>query len=563
MTGMRQKLIRGTTVLAAIAMMMSGCSSHDGNSDADTAPHNGDGHSDSQSTEAGEPVKGGELIYASGDAEPSCLDPHVGGNYPQALASTQYLETLFTKDVNGEIQPYLAKTSEVSDDGLTRTITVRDGITFTDGTALTAQAIKANIEHLQDPDTKSSTGYLAVLSVDSVEVKDDTTAILHMKVADNALEESLSQLWTAIQSPTALARSMEENCAAPVGTGPFMVTGWDRQQAIHFAANPDYVSPDGSSSGPYLEKITWRFIPEAATRYAALQSGEVHVIDNAQPDTIAAAEKSGQLKHLNAPRPGASNRLELNSAKPPFDDVAVREAFIRAVDVDSGISALFFDTAPRSYSLLSSVEPLGISIPGLFGQNVHKANQLLEEAGWKMGDDGVRVKNGQRLEVTLPVSTNQSVPAEQSLFEQFQAQAKAVGFDMKIELLDLSSWYGALGEHNYNLVSAPYTKVGPAVLRILFHSDSTVPAPSGYFANHAMVKNAEVDRWLVQAQETSDPAERKDLYDKVQRTILHGYYVLPLYDQQNHFLYRDQVKGMGEVTPVGTPTYVNVYLQTR
>lgn len=557
---MHQRIIRGAMVLAAIAMMMSGCASPGGGSDADTPKTEGGSSSQEKASEGAEPVKGGELVYASGDGEPSCLDPHVGGNYPQALASTQYLETLFTKDANGEIHPFLAASSEVSDDGLTRTITVRDGITFTDGTPLTAQAIKANIDHLQDPDTKSSTGYLAVLSVDSVEVKDDTTAILHMKVADNALEESLSQLWTAIQSPQALQRSLEENCAAPVGTGPFTVVGWDRQQAIHFAANRDYVSPDGSSQGPYLDKITWRFIPEAATRYAALQSGEVHVIDNAQPDTISAAESSDAIQHLDAPRPGASNRIELNSSKPPFDDVRVREAFIRAVDVNSGITALFFDTAVRSYSLLSSVEPLGVDAPDLFAQDVDKAHALLDEAGWIMGDDGVRVKDGQRLEVTFPVSTNQSVPAEQSLFEQFQAQARQVGFDVKIELLDLSSWYGALGEHNYNLVSAPYTKVGPAVLRILFHSDSTVPAPSGYFANHAMVKNPEVDQWLVDAQETADPAERKELYEKVQNAILADYYVLPLYDQQNHFLYRDEVKGMGTLTPVATPSYVDVFL---
>ena len=106
----------------------------------------------------------------------------------------------------------------------------------------------------------------------------------------------------------------------------------------------------------YLDGITWRLIPEAATRYAALQSGEVHVIDNAQPDTIQSADNAN-IGHLDSPRPGASNRIELNSSQAPFNDPLVREAFIRAVDVDGGIQAPFFDTAPRSHSLLSSVEP--------------------------------------------------------------------------------------------------------------------------------------------------------------------------------------------------------------
>src|SRR5699024_5285073 len=85
---------------------------------------------------AGEPQAGGTLTYASGDAEPDCLDPHYGGNYPQGLIATQYLETLFTKDDDGQTIPWLAETSEISDDGLTHTISVTDGITFHDGTPL-------------------------------------------------------------------------------------------------------------------------------------------------------------------------------------------------------------------------------------------------------------------------------------------------------------------------------------------------------------------------------------------------------------------------------------------
>lgn len=518
---------------------------------------------DEQQDEAsGEPQTGGTLIYASGDAEPDCLDPHYGGNYPQGLISTQYLETLFTKDDDGQTIPWLAETSEVSEDGLTHTISLTEGITFHDGTPLTSEAIKANVEHLQDPETASSTGFLAVEKVAEVEIVDELTADLHLSAPDNALEESLSMHWTAIQSPDALARDVQENCESPVGTGPFQVDSWDREQQINLVRNEEYVSPvdtDGDELA-YLEGITWRMIPEAATRYAALQSGEAHVIDNAQPDTIQSAEDAN-IGHLDSPRPGASNRVELNSSHAPFDDVLVREAFMRAVDADGGIEALFFDTAPRSHSLLSSVEPLGYSDESLFYQDVDEAHELLDEAGWtERDDDGVRMKDGERLEIVMPVSTNQSVPAEQSLFEQFQAQASEVGFDMQINLLDLSSWYAALGEHNYDLVSAPYTKVGPSVLRILYHSDSIEPAPSGYFANNAQVDIAELDDILMQAEETTDDNERAELYEQAQQIVLEDYYVLPLYDQQNHFLYADTVHGMGDTSAIAAPKYDNVWL---
>lgn len=524
----------------------------------------GCGNNDAAENEAaGEPQSGGTLVYASGDAEPDCLDPHYGGNYPQGLISTQYLETLFTTDENGETIPWLADTSEVSEDGLTHTISVTEGITFHDGTELTSEAIKANIEHLQDPDTASSTGFLAVEKVEEVEIVDDMTAELHLSAPDNALEESLSMHWTAIQSPDALARDVQQNCEAPVGTGPFKVDSWDREQQINLVRNEDYVQPvetDRESDVAYLDGITWRIIPEAATRYAALQSGEVDVIDNAQPDTIQSAEDAN-IGHLDAPRPGASNRVELNSSQAPFDDELVREAFIRSVDVNGGIEALFFDTAPRSYSLLSSVEPLGYSDESLFTQDINEANDLLDEAGWtERDDDNVRMKDGERLEIVMPVSTNQSVPAEQSLFEQFQSQAADVGFDMQINLLDLSSWYAALGEHNYDLVSAPYTKVGPSTLRILYHSDSIEPAPSGYFANNAQVDIPEVDQMLEDAEQTSDEDERADLYEQAQQQILEDYYVLPLYDQQNHFLYSSEVQGMGDTSAIAAPQYYNVWL---
>lgn len=524
----------------------------------------GCGNTDSADDQAtGEPQTGGTLVYASGDAEPDCLDSHYGGNYPQGLISTQYLETLFTTDKNGETIPWLAESSDVSEDGLTHTITLTDGITFHDGTELTSEAIKANIEHLQDPDTASSTGFLAVEKVEEVEIVDELTAELHLSAPDNALEESLSMHWTAIQSPDALARDVQENCEDPVGTGPFQVDSWDREQQINLVRNEDYVQPvesDRDDDLAYLDGITWRIIPEAATRYAALQSGEVHVIDNAQPDTIQSAEDAN-LGHLDSPRPGASNRVELNSSQAPFDDELVREAFIRSVDVNGGIEALFFDTAPRSYSLLSSVEPLGYSDESLFEQDIEQANALLDEAGWtERDDDNVRMKDGERLEIAMPVSTNQSVPAEQSLFEQFQAQAAEVGFDMQINLLDLSSWYADLAEHNYDLVSAPYTKVGPSTLRILYHSDSIEPAPSGYFANNAQVDIPEVDQMLEDAEETSDEDERADLYEQAQQRILEDYYVLPLYDQQNHFLYSADVQNIGDTSAIAAPEYYNVWL---
>jgi peptide/nickel transport system substrate-binding protein len=513
---------------------------------------------------AGEPVSGGTLTYASGDAEPSCLDPHVGGNYPQALIATQYLESLVSLSDDGEVIPWLATEWQEGDDGLSWEFSLREDVTFTDGTPFDAEAVAANIAHVQDPATASSTGYLALAKVKEVVAVDDHTVRLELSAPDSALLESLSQIWVAMESPKALERSQDENCAAPVGTGPFVVDEWERQDSVTLVRNDDYTSPPADAEGtglPYLDSIVWRFIPDSASRYAALQSGEVQVIDNAQPDTIQSAASDEAIEELDAPRPGAANRIELNSSKAPFDDERVREAFVRSVNVDDGIEGLFFGTAERSYSPLSSVEPLGLSLPGLFSVDTDAAASLLDEAGWSERDaDGYRTKDGKRLTLDFPVSTNQSIPAEQSLFEQIQADAKTAGFEVNLHPLDLSSWYGALAENDYDLVSAPYTKVGPDVLRILYHSASIEPAPSGYFANLAQVDDPAVDDLLTRAAATSNPDDRASLYEQAQRIILEGYYLLPLYDQQNHFLSSSTVQGLRAMPTVSTPTFAGAWL---
>ena len=511
---------------------------------------------------AGETAEGGTLVYATGDAEPTCLDPHVGGNYPQALLSTQFLEPLVGRDADGEIRPWLATEWEASADGLTWDFTLREGVSFTDGTPLDAAAVRANVEHLQDPDTQSSTGYLAVQKIAEVEVVDELHARFHLSEPDSALLESMSQQWTAIQSPAGIARGMEENCQAPVGTGPFVVEEWTPQQQVTLVRNDDYRTPgpEARHDGPaYLDRIEWRFIPDAATRHAALTSGEVHVIDNPLPSDITAAEGT-DITHIDAPRPGSTNRIELNAGQAPFDDARVREAFVRAADPGPGIETLFRGTAPRSFSPLASTEPTAVSDETLFATGPEAAERLLDAAGWDERDeDGVRLRDGKRLTVRFPVSTNQSVAAEQSLFEQIQANTAAVGFEVILDPVDLSTWYAALGAHEYEAVSAPYTKVGPDVLRILYHSDGTVPAPSGYFANHAQLRDPELDAILDRASATLDADERADLYADAQRRILASFTVLPLYDQQNHFLVRG-AEGIATLGTVATPTFVDARL---
>ena len=522
-------------ILAALVLPLAACT---------TAPGQADG-------------PGETLVYATGDAEPDCLDPHVGGNYPQALLATQVLESLVSLDKDGNIVPWLATEWTASEDGLSWDFTLDPKAKFSDGTPVDAAAIKTNIGHLQNPDNGSSTGYLAVLQIAEVEVVSPDVARFHLTRPDAALLESLAQPWVAIQSPAGIERGTEANCLAPIGSGPFVVSEWTKQDRIVLDRNPDYATPPTGfevAAADAPKQLIWRFIPDATARFAALQSGEVDIIDNPLPEQITTAESDAQLAHLDAPRPGASNRLELNTAQAPFNDKLVREAFIAAADVNPGIETLFEGTTERSYSALSSVEPLGLQSPDAYKTDPERANELLDEAGWgEKNADGIRMKDGKPLTVRFPVTGAQSTQTEQALFEQIQASAREVGFDVQITLLDLGAWYGALGAHEYELVSAPYTKIGPDVLRFLYHSDATVPAPSGYFANHSMIANPELDKLLDAIGSEQDPEARAAAAKAAQQFIADEQIILPIYDQQNHFLYRADLQNFAALPTVSTP----------
>lgn len=509
------------------------------------------------------------LVYATGQSEPDCLDPHVGGNWPQAELGHQVLESLFARDDSGEIVPWLAESSEVSDDGLTLTVPLKEGIEFSDGTPFDADAVVANMEHVRDPDTASSTGILALAKVDEIVATDDHTVEFRLNTPDSALTASLAQTWLAIMSPAGLERGQDANCEDPIGTGYFKVESWERQNQVTLVRNETHQAnmpgEEIPAEGSRLERLEWRFIPDAATRAAALQAGQVDVIDQVQPDTLSQLSQQDGYETVVAARPGTTARIELNSTRAPFNDPQVREAFAISTDIDAAVESLYFGTLDRAYSPLSSSLPEavdsydGTNFADVLAVDTDRANQLLDEAGYtERNADGIRVKDGQPLTVSFPLSTNQSIPAEISLVEQIAASAAEVGFDVQIEQQDISSWYASSGEWDFDAIIAPYSKSSADVLRIVYHSDGNTPAPSGYHANNTGLADPEIDAKLDEAGSTTDEARRSELYAEVQAYLVENYYVVPLYDQTVQFAYRDAVSGFRLDPSLNLVTFTNV-----
>ncbi|ORI14790.1 ABC transporter substrate-binding protein [Rhodococcus sp. 1168] len=515
---------------------------------------------------SGDPISGGTLTYATGDVEPACLDPIVSGNVPQALVSTQYLESLFYQDENGDIAPWLAESWTWSEDRLSLDVTLRDDVTFTDGAPLNASTIAANVAYIKDPATLSSTALLAVEKVASVEEIDEYTARIHLSEPDNALLEHFSQVWVPIESQKALARGSQENCLSPVGTGPFKVESWQKQQQIVLVRNDNYTTPPPSAAhtGPaYLDKIVWRFLPDDTARFAALQAGEVDVIDVIQPQDMVAAQSDPTLQTLIGSRPGHVVNLALNTRAEPFDDIKIREAFIRSVDVDAALSSIFLGTVPRANSVLSSITKYNQQDPEAFSTDVGRANQLLDEAGWTQRDnDGYRIKDGKRLSVTVIQTSYVLVPV--SMLEQFQAAVKAVGFELKISEEETSSFTARRNSWDYKVLPTYYTKNSPAVLN-LTHDSSNIASIKGvgYHSNSTGLKSEvsdELDTVLRTAATTADESERGALYAKAQDIIYSQYLNLPIFDQQTRLGLRADVVGVRLISPLGMPTFYDAWL---
>jgi peptide/nickel transport system substrate-binding protein len=335
----------GLAVLA-IALLLAGC----GGSNSGGP---------SSSTAAGPPVSGGSIVYGA-DREPTCLDPHNLGDMPQTYVARQYLDSLVSEERDGTVVPWLADSWTVSPDGLTYTFKIKQGVKFHDGTPLDAAAVKANFEHMLDPATPSLTdaGYLKPYYKSSRAV-DPSTFELSLSTPYSALLQVLSQAFFGIQSPKALARGLDANCQSPVGTGPFIVKQWVHGQSVELDRKPNYNSApaEAKHQGPaYLDHISWKFLEDGSVRFAAVAGQGADLIFN-PPLQNAALKSDPNLVLQDFTHTGLPNGIALNTTRFPFDDVAVRQAFIRGSNAEAAVKSAYLGVFNWEPGPVSSTTP--------------------------------------------------------------------------------------------------------------------------------------------------------------------------------------------------------------
>lgn len=482
-----------------------------------------------------QPLRGGTLIYAT-DRDPSCLDPHVGGDMPQLFVARQFLDSLVSMDEQGNIGPWLATSWDVSADGLRYTFHLREDVRFTDGTPFDAAAVKANLDHMANPRTQSSTAGGYIRQYVDTDIPDPHTAVVRLKAPYAAFLEVLAQGFLGIESPRALRRPLEENCQSPVGTGPFRVVDWQRQNQVILERNPTYNSPPPTAwhQGPaYVERVQWKTIKESSVRFASLQAGEVDVIETLPPESHEAARRNPDLKLIIAQRAGNPTNGTFNTKRAPFDDVRVREAFVRSADVQGALMSVYFGEFPRAAGPLSPATRFySPDFEQVGGYDPQKANHLLDQAGWNQRDaQGYRLKNGQRLRAVVLVGSR-TPPSELTLWEQVQATTRQVGFQLVLEQMSDFQASQRQGHWDYDINLCYWNTNTADVLRIIFGSEFIQPAgQGGYHQNSAGYSDATLDGVLQEALATQDPQNRDRLYHQAQAIVAGQFLQLPTYPQ--------------------------------
>ncbi|MBD8474776.1 ABC transporter substrate-binding protein [Pseudomonas sp. CFBP 8770] len=504
--------------LLAVSLLLGGCDNHR-----------------AAAARTDTPVSGGTLIYAT-DREPTCLDPHVAGDMPQVFLAQQVLDSLVSMDAEGHIGPWLAKSWEISPDGLTYTFHLRDDVRFTDGTPFNAAAVKANLDHMANPKTQSSTAGGYIRQYQRTDVLDNSTAQVHLATPYAAFLEVLAQGFLGIESPQALLRSRDVNCESPVGTGPFKVVRWDRQSQVVLERNPHYNSapPTARHQGPaYLERIVWKFIQEPSVRFASLQAGEVDVIEALPPESHEAARRNPDLQLIIAQRPGNPTNGTLNIRRAPFSDIKVREAFVRSADIEGALKSVYFGEFPRAGGPLSNATRFySPDFEHAQDYDPARAAQLLEEAGWTRRDeDGYRLKDGKRLQVRV-ILGNRTPPSEFTLWEQVQATTRQAGIELIMEQMSDVQATKRQADWDYDIRVGYWNTNTADVLRIIFSSAFIQPAGvGGYHQNTAGFSDPQFDDLVQQALATQDASQRQALYRQAQAVASRQYLQLTTYPQ--------------------------------
>lgn len=412
----------------------------------------------------------------------------------------------------------LAESWSVSSDGLVWTFQLRKGVKWHDGQPFTAADVKYTYDAIKDPDY---TGVRATdfKPVDKIEAPDDSTVVIDLKEPFAPL---LSHLTIGIIPKHVFEstpiKSMKENAASmnPIGTGPYKFKTYVKGQYVMLNSNPDYFLGE-----PKIKETVFKIYQDTQVQLAGLEKGDIDYLATIPPDEVDRI-KTGYVNKFDF-KQYPENRLTyigLKQTNPVFKDVRVRQALMYGLNRDQIVT----DVLKGYGTVLNAIlPPFSTYYAGdqlnPYKYDPEKAKQLLEEAGWKAGPDGIRVKDGKRLSFeALTSSGNKQYEAVMNIAQQ---QWKEIGAEAKPEYLEFSvlcTQYLDVAKFQSYLLGFSLG-VDPDFYLYL-HSASAVDANGKLVGfNDVEYKNPELDQLLEAGRRETDPVKRKQIYIEAQKLI--------------------------------------------
>ncbi|MGW3141484.1 ABC transporter substrate-binding protein [Streptomyces sp. NPDC001139] len=473
---------------------------------------------------SGRPASGGTLTFAvSSDA--GCVDPQQVASNETIYSVRQIVDSLTDQDPRtGKIVPWLAKSWDISPDATTFTFHLRSGVSFSDGSKLTAQVVKDNFDAVPKLGALGTLaeGYLS--GVKSTTVVDPLTVRVTFAQPNAQFLQATSTHSLGIESSASVKRTPQQKCSdGVVGSGPFVLKQYVQNQSVTLARRSGYAwgSSLWSKKGEaYLDKLVFKVVPEAGVRAGSLQSGQVDAVSSVGKANEAAL-KGGQVALQRRANPGIVFGLGLNNARPALKDARVRQAILAAVDRKQIADTVFPTGTRAATSVLAHTTPGYTSLAANLTTDTARAKSLLDAAGWKTGGDGIRAKAGKKLALTIDWIPNAGT--NQPALELIQQQLKAVGIQVTLKQLQVTQLAPTLQSGDYDAAWGNVTRADPDILRGSF---------STALANFYRLPKSGLDTTLTAQAATTDTAKREQLVAQAQQLIVRNASYVPIVELQ-------------------------------
>jgi peptide/nickel transport system substrate-binding protein len=434
---------------------------------------------------------------------------------------------------DGEFYGGLLDSWEISEDGLTWELYLKKGVKFHDGSVFNAQMLPWFFEEM----TKGPSAYM-VGAVDKIEVVDDYHARMHLKHPEPNMLFNMSQSFMAIPSKEAVEKYGEDfGIKAAIGSGPYILESWSPGDKLVLKKNPDYTWGPSflKNKGPaVIDRVVYRDIKDESTRFLELKTGKLDVLISVPTMFIDKIEKDPKTRMVRLPG-NTLYHLVMNTQSAPLDNRLVRKGIALAVDQESITKNVFANAGQPAHTYLIDSLPES-KVPEEFKikKDLKAANAALDEAGYKMGPDGVRIDaDGKPLNLKLWAKNESSY---RRVAEVLQAQLAQVGVQTEITLLDPSTIRNEFKKGEHQLAVRSYNWENADILEWFFNSKRM-----GY-PNAAFWHDNESD-YLMQKAMTRSRTQKERIanFKEYHQYLLEQYVWAPIYLPDLLFAVGDRV----------------------